>query len=276
MTAMIETSLPDRNRPRPPTNKNMPHTQIGVRPVPEVAEELFKRCFSLPDVRNEPTVISIPGARALWLDENIPLAHPEVIARGREFAHIHPDGSLHAGLPPDRAREAVEAGWAEPHPIAQYMGWDGMVMLYTPLDMDEHIDAYGRVRFDIGDVSVQASYSYFSFSGDMAMGLEFNGLEIGRLPYLQGRVDKITNQAQHTLEFFHNRIIYGAEYIYNMYESTILVEPERDEHRFGFFLQDEVDLQAVLKDLLDANPPPLTLTATTSQMSYSWISVCRA
>ena len=82
-------------------------------------------------------MISVPGARALWLDDNTPLAHPEVIARGREFAHIHPDGSLHAVLSPERAREAVEKGWAEPHPIAQYAGWDGMVMLYTPLDMDE-------------------------------------------------------------------------------------------------------------------------------------------
>jgi phospholipase/carboxylesterase len=115
----------------------MPHSQIGVRPVPEVNEALFARCFSLPDVRNEATVISIPGARALWLDEELLLAHPEAIARGREFAHIHPDGSLHASLSPDRAREAVEAGWAEPHPIAEYMGLDGLVMLYTPLDMAE-------------------------------------------------------------------------------------------------------------------------------------------
>jgi phospholipase/carboxylesterase len=31
----------------------------------------------------------------------------------------------------------VEKGWAEPHPIAHYLGNEGMVMLYTPLDMDE-------------------------------------------------------------------------------------------------------------------------------------------
>ncbi len=134
---MKDYPLPQRTRPRPQTNKNMPHSQIGVQSLPEVNQELFRRCYSLPDVRNEPTVISVPGARALWLDENLPLAHPEMIARGREFAHIHPDGSLHAGLSPERAREAVEKGWAEPHPIAHYMGIEGMVMLYTPLDMDE-------------------------------------------------------------------------------------------------------------------------------------------
>ena len=119
---MSDTPLPKRADPRPLTNKAMPHSQIGVQPTPEVNAELFRRCYSLPDVRNEPTRISVPGARALWLREDLPLAHPEVIAVGREFAHIHPDGSLHASLPPERAREAIEAGWAEPHPMAQYMG----------------------------------------------------------------------------------------------------------------------------------------------------------
>jgi len=134
---MSNSPIPKRAGPRPLTNKNMPHSQIGVRPVPEVNAELFRRCFSLPDVRNEPTRISVPGARALWLDEDLPLTHPEVIAVGREFAHIHPDGSLHASLPPERAREAIEAGWAEPHPMALYMGNEGMVMLYTPRTIEE-------------------------------------------------------------------------------------------------------------------------------------------
>ncbi len=134
---MNHVPIPKRTGPRPLTHKGMPHAQIGVQPVPEVNAELFRRAFSLPNVTNRPTVISVPGARALWLDENLPLAHPEVIAAGREFAHIHPDGSLHASLPPERTREAIEAGWAEPHPMAQYMGNEGMVMLYTPRTMEE-------------------------------------------------------------------------------------------------------------------------------------------
>jgi len=125
----------------------MPHSQVGIQPVPEINAELFKRCYSLPDVQNRPTVISVPGARALWLREDLPLAHPEVIARGREFAHIHPDGSLHVALPPERANEAVEKGWAEPHPMAKYMDIEGMVMLYTPLDMDE-LDVVFRLILD--------------------------------------------------------------------------------------------------------------------------------
>ncbi|MGH2373772.1 MAG: luciferase family protein [bacterium] len=115
----------------------MPHAQVGVRPLPVVNAELFRRAYSLPDVEDRPTVISVPGARALWLREDMPLAHPEVIVAGREFAHIHPDGSLHVSLPAERAREAIEAGWAEPHPIAEQLGMQGLVMLYTPRTLEE-------------------------------------------------------------------------------------------------------------------------------------------
>ncbi len=54
-----------RKRPRPPTHQGMPHAQIGIRPVPEIHAELFRRCYALPYVQNRPTVISVPGARAL-------------------------------------------------------------------------------------------------------------------------------------------------------------------------------------------------------------------
>lgn len=115
----------------------MPHTQIGVQPVAEVHAELFRRSFSLPGVSNRATVVSIPGARALWLDPSIELAHPEVIVAGREFTHIHPDGSMHLSLPVERAREAIDSGWAEPHPIARQIGMEGMVLVYTPRTFEE-------------------------------------------------------------------------------------------------------------------------------------------
>ncbi len=145
MNSEQSITLPLRKRPRPSTHQGMPHAQIGVSPVPEVHAELFLRCYALPYVQNRPTVISVPGARALWLREDLPLAHPEAIAAGREFAHIHPDGSLHISLPPERAREAMEKGWAEPHPIAHYLGNEGMVMLYTPLDEVELDIIFGLI-----------------------------------------------------------------------------------------------------------------------------------
>lgn len=133
----VSTRIPRRNRPRPLTTQGMPHAQVNVRPVPEIHAELFRRAYQLPGVRNEPTRISVPGARALWLEENLQLAHGELILVGREFAHIHPDGSLHVTLEPQRAVEAIEQGWAEYHPLARQLGIDGMVLIYTPLDEHE-------------------------------------------------------------------------------------------------------------------------------------------
>lgn len=117
----------------------MPHTQIGVTPDPALDAELRRRAFSLPDIEDRPTVVSVPGTRALWLREGVEAARPELIVAGREFDHIHPDGSLHIILPFDRAQEAVDRAWAEPHPLARLIGGPmrGMVLLYTPLDQDE-------------------------------------------------------------------------------------------------------------------------------------------
>ncbi|MBV7337836.1 phospholipase [Chloroflexi bacterium TSY] len=130
--------LPERSGPRTQTSGTVPHVQIGVEPVPAVNDELHRLAFALPDVENRPTIVSLPGAQGMWLSDGVPLAHAEVIVSGREFAHIHPDGSLHAPLPYERALEAVEKGWAERHPWAdQRDGWEGFVMLFTPQSMAE-------------------------------------------------------------------------------------------------------------------------------------------
>lgn len=153
--------LPQREGPRPATHQGMPHTQIGVTPVSEVHAELSRRAFSLPGVEERPTVISVPGARALWLQDGMPIVRPGLIVAGREFAHIHPDGSMHLAVAPGRAREAIDAGWAEPHPIARQFGLEGMILVYTPRSMEELevlwelvVDAYsyvtGRPRPSIG------------------------------------------------------------------------------------------------------------------------------
>jgi len=121
--------------------------QIDVALEPAVDRELRRRVYALPGVLDRTSVISIPGARALWLADDVDLKKPEAILRGREFAHIHPDGSLHATLPEDLAREAIEAGWGEPHPIARQLGMPGLVMLYTPLTMEE-LDVVVRLVVD--------------------------------------------------------------------------------------------------------------------------------
>ncbi len=134
---MTFAALPERQSPRPQTTGSVPHQQIGVEPVPEVNEELFRRAFMLPGVENRPSTFSLPGARGLWINDSVSIVRQDQIVSGREFAHIHPDGSLHASLPLDRAQEAVKAGWGEPQPIAESLGVPGLVMLYTPQTLDE-------------------------------------------------------------------------------------------------------------------------------------------
>ncbi len=130
--------LPVRDGPRPFTTAGVPHIQVDVDPVPEVDETLRARAFALPGVENRPTVVSLPGGRGLWLVEEVTLAQPELILRGREFSHFHTDGSLHVPLPVGRACEAVEAGWAVFHPwVDREEVPDGLVMLFTPQSNEE-------------------------------------------------------------------------------------------------------------------------------------------
>jgi hypothetical protein len=91
-------------------------------------------------VIEQPSGISVPGARALTLGPGEPVGPSEAFLIDREFAHLHPapDHSLHAMLPLEVARKAIDAGWAEPHPVARR----GLipataVMLYAPRDPGE-------------------------------------------------------------------------------------------------------------------------------------------
>jgi len=125
--------LPDRTTPIPVTTKGIPHMQIDIRPIPALSEKMVQRVATIPNVEIRATVMSLPGAKGFWVKDHLPLANPETIIRGREFAHIHPDGSLHASLPPKLAQQAVNAGWAIHHPWStRKESWKGFVMIYTP------------------------------------------------------------------------------------------------------------------------------------------------
>lgn len=127
--------LPVREGPRPRTTDTNPHSQLDQNPAPELVEEMADQLFGFAAVREAPSAISVPGARAAWLDPSLARGPREAFLIGTEFAHIHPlpDGSLHAALPPTLAEEAVAAGWADVHPVAR-RGLIPMnvVMLYAP------------------------------------------------------------------------------------------------------------------------------------------------
>lgn len=144
--------LPERPGPRIRTTGAVPHMQVGVTVSSGINKKVFQRAFSLPGVENQSTIVSLPGARGLWLNKNITLAHPKAIVSGREFAHIHRDGSLHAPLPYKRALEVDKKGWGERHPWADDRdGWDGFVMIFTP---------QSEVEADIVFQLIVESYNY--------------------------------------------------------------------------------------------------------------------
>ncbi len=131
-------TFPERQGERPQTTMGVPHVQLGFSGKTELSAELAKRVAKFPGVTLGPTRVSLPGAIGFQLDSNMALANPNAIVGGREFAHMHPDGSLHASLEPGLAQKAVAAGWAIPHPWAdKRAGWDGFVMIYSPQNMAE-------------------------------------------------------------------------------------------------------------------------------------------
>ena len=140
--------LPTRDGPRRETTGSVPHIQLDAEPVPEVNAELRRRVFSLPGVEERESQLSLPGARSLWLADDVELARPEVLPAGREFGHFHPDGSLHLWLPVERAKEVAETKWGELHPwVDRENFWDGVVMIYIPETFDE-VDVALRLVVD--------------------------------------------------------------------------------------------------------------------------------
>jgi hypothetical protein len=138
---MVDPPLPSRRGARPRTTPTNPHTQLDQQPVDlALVEELGRRLFALPGVVERPSSISVHGARALTLAPGEPVGPPEAFMVDREFAHLHPspDHSLHAMLPPDVAQAAIDAGWAELHPVARAgLLPPTAVMLYAPRDEAE-------------------------------------------------------------------------------------------------------------------------------------------
>jgi Family of unknown function (DUF5519) len=135
---MIE--LPRRAGERPKTTSSNPHQQLSQNPALEVHELLLSKAFAFPRVERRPSAISVPGAQALWLSEEVAGARPEAFLIGREFAHVHPpyDGSMHMMLPSEAVGQLLEKGWGEPHPMARRgLIPPTAVMVYAPRDVIE-------------------------------------------------------------------------------------------------------------------------------------------
>ena len=133
-------NLPQRSGPKPDTTSKLPHSQLTQHGPDHVIDKLHDWCFSLPNVDNEESGISVPGARALVLHDGTACNH-EAFMIGREFAHIHPhpdNGSMHVKLPVEDALDVIDKGWGESHYlVAQGHLPVGLVMVFSPRDEAE-------------------------------------------------------------------------------------------------------------------------------------------
>jgi len=117
---------------------------LDQNPSSTIFEILKNKAFTFPRIERRPSIISVPGAEALWLTEKTEHSCAEAFIAGHEFAHIHPpyDGSMHMTLPLAQVEELLLKGWGEMHPLAV----DGSgraprtaVMVFAPRD-DKEID----------------------------------------------------------------------------------------------------------------------------------------
>lgn len=134
------TELPERRGLRPRTQLGMPHQQLDQNAPAHLQEQLYERARSLPGVSAGPSMVSVPGARAFFLAEELAAGPPEAFMAGREFGHLHPayDGSLHLAIPEGLAAEVERKGWGELHPAARMGMMPGTAaMVFGPRDEEE-------------------------------------------------------------------------------------------------------------------------------------------
>jgi hypothetical protein len=135
-----ELFLSSRTGLAPDVTKGIPHIQLDQTASDELLARMTDWVFSIPKVVEQPSRTSLPGARALTVAPDVPVANQEAIMVGREFAHIHPQphgGSMHMKLPVHQVTEVVDKGWGEQHPLALNGSIPNLLMVYAPRDEED-------------------------------------------------------------------------------------------------------------------------------------------
>ncbi|WP_218917963.1 luciferase domain-containing protein [Kyrpidia tusciae] len=156
----ISKDLPPMLRELPPRPGRPPRIDVrypclqqeDVSP-PNLREELLRRAAGLTGVEIRPTELSVP-AMALVLDESLAEGQPEAFIRGREFALIRTDGSVHVPLMPEWGEPVLQKGWACIHPLVRYMAGvlpPQNLIAYAPRD-ERELETVWNI--------VQAGYCY--------------------------------------------------------------------------------------------------------------------
>ena len=177
----------------------------------------------------------------LWTGRDLP---------GRDAVRGRLDSRLDLG---EDSHLSVEAG--------AFQAAGNVRISVSELEIQDMINFYARARLQLGDLDFQFTYDRTAMDIDLGVDFIFEGIEIARVPEAEGIMHKMGLLAQHFLEFFHNRLTYGTEYIFDLYHLSIFWDPDQYEHRLGVFLQDEIALGEVIRDLASADIGSLVLTA---------------
>jgi hypothetical protein len=151
-------TLPVRSGARPAVDVRYPCLQADQHSPGAIRSRLLASAAALREVTIAPTELSVPGV-ALVLAERLARGKPEAFVRGREFAIVRTDGSVHVNLDPHCGQLLLDASWATIHPLARYMAGvlpPQSLVVYAPRDESElrvaadvlaaaHCFAVGRV-----------------------------------------------------------------------------------------------------------------------------------
>lgn len=131
--------LPRRVGPVPRVTGFAPQVQLDQL-TPSLRAELVERMRELPGVHLAPSRRAPKGSVGAHLDTAACCGDAQAFLIDCEFAHVHAgeDGSMHLVLPEPMRTQAIEAGWATPHPLAgQPTVSPGTLMVYAPRDPAE-------------------------------------------------------------------------------------------------------------------------------------------
>jgi hypothetical protein len=131
--------LPLRQGKPPRVDVRYPCLQLEDTAPPHLRERLLEWARGLEGVTVQPTELNVPGL-ALVLKEKLAKGQPEAFIRGREFAIVRKEGSVHLTLRPEWGQKVLDKGWATIHPLVRYMAGalpPQNMIVYAPRDEKE-------------------------------------------------------------------------------------------------------------------------------------------
>ena len=132
-------NIPARQGEAPEIGQVPPQLQFSDKSPRDIYKIFHDWMFStFPKVRKEPTRISVSTSIAMWLDENEDVGHTDAFmppSGGREFTHLHLDGSIHTVVGTEVEDEIITKKWGVRH--MYYDRGVKEVLIYAPRNEEE-------------------------------------------------------------------------------------------------------------------------------------------